>query len=277
MPVLLGLVVAMSFGTGDFLGGLASKRARTLAVLTLVQIVAASGALVVALLAGGHATASDLVMSAASGLLNVVALGALYRALAIGQIGQVAPVAAVIGATLPVVWGLATGERPSAIALVGVVLAVVAGGLVSIEREPERGHWTSRALPLAVTAGVGFGSSFILFAETSHGSGFWPVLGARAAALCGVLVVVRVVHTPLVMPRVPRLQSLVAGGLDVVASTVLLVAVRAGLIATVAPVASLTPGFTVAHAWWYLHQRATRIQLVGLLVGLTGLVMIAAG
>jgi uncharacterized membrane protein len=92
-----------------------------------------------------------------------------------------------------------------------------------------------------------------------------------------VLIAVRVVHTPVVMPRVSRLQSLAAGGLDLVASTALLVAVRAGLIATVAPVASLTPGFTVAHAWWYLHQRATRIQLVGLLIGLTGLVMIAAG
>jgi drug/metabolite transporter (DMT)-like permease len=277
VPVLVGLVVAMSYGSGDFLGGLASKQARTLAVLTLVQLVAVAGAVVVALAAGGHATTTDLVMSAGSGLLNVVALGALYRALAIGQIGQVAPVAAVIGAVVPVVWGLATGERPSLLAVVGVVLAIVAGGLVSIERESERGHWTTRALPLAVAAGVGFGSSFILFAETSHGSGFWPVLAARGAALCGVVIVARLVRTPFAMPRASRLQSLAAGGLDVLASTALLVAVRAGLIATVAPVVSLTPGFTVAHAWWYLHQRATRLQLVGLVVGLIGLVMIAAG
>lgn len=267
----------MSFGTGDFLGGLASKRARTLAVLCLAQSAAVTGAVVVALTAGGHIGGRDLVMSVGVGLLNVVALGSLYRALAIGEIGQVAPVSAVIGATLPVAWGLLRGERPSALALVGVALAVVAGALVSIEREEQRGPWSSRALPLAVAAGVGFGTSFVLFAETSHDSGFWPVLGARAAAVCGVLVVTLVTRTSLKMPVMSRRQALVAGGLDVTASTLLLIAVRRGLIATVAPVASLTPGFTVAHAWWYLHQRGTRVQVVGLVIGLTGLALIAAG
>jgi drug/metabolite transporter (DMT)-like permease len=277
VPVLLGPVVAFSFGSGDFLGGLASKRAATLAVLTTAQAVAVGGGVVVALAAGGHVGAADIAMSVGAGLLNVLALGSLYRALAIGQIGQVAPVSAVIGATLPVAWGLVTGERPSAAALVGVALAIVAGGLVSIERDEQRGPWTTRALPLAVASGTGFGVSFVLFAETSHGSGFWPVLGARAAALCGVLVVARVVHTPLRMPTTSRRQALVAGALDVTGSTLLLVAVRVGLIATVAPVAALTPGFTVAHAWWYLRERLSPVQLVGLLVGLTGLALIALG
>src|SRR4051812_24685064 len=114
MSLLLGLVVAASFGSGDFLGGLASRRARTLAVLGLAQVCALVGALVVAGLAGGSPTGSDFVLGALGGLLNVVALGCLYRGLAIGEAGLVAPVAAVLGAVIPVTWGLATGEQPPA-------------------------------------------------------------------------------------------------------------------------------------------------------------------
>ena len=124
-------------------------------------------------------------LGAAAGLLNVGALGCLYRGLAIGRIGQVAPVAAVVGAVVPITWGLATGERPSTVVLIGVGLAVVAGALVSSEREERPGSLFDRGLLLAVGAGVGFGASFILFSSTPHDSGFWPVLCARMAAAVG--------------------------------------------------------------------------------------------
>ena len=102
MAVVIGLLVAASFGSGDFLGGLASRRARTLAVLALAQVVALAGAVLIALLAGGVVTVHDLALGAGAGLLNAAGLGCLYRALAIGRNGQVAPLTAVIGALVPI-------------------------------------------------------------------------------------------------------------------------------------------------------------------------------
>ena len=255
MAALIGVLVAASFGSGDFLGGLASRHSRTLPVLAIAQLVALLGALVVAILGGGHLSMRAFGLGATAGLLNVGALGCLYRGLAIGRIGQVAPVAAVVGAVVPITWGLATGERPSGVALVGVGLAVVAGALVSSEREERPGALFDRGLLLAVGAGVGFGASFILFSSTPHNSGFWPVLCGMAAAV-GVWVGIMVLRVSPSVPRVPRRQAIAAGGLDVVATTFLLVALRHGLTVVVAPVASLAPGFTVMEAWWILHERA---------------------
>lgn len=273
----MGIVVAASFGSGDFLGGLASRRARTLSVVGLAQLAALAGAVVVAVVGGGHLGPRVALLGALAGLLNVTALGCLYRGLAIGRIGQVAPVAAVVGAVVPITWGLVTGERPGPVTLVGMALAVVAGALVSSERDERPGPLWGQSLPLALAAGLGFGSSFILFSAVSHGSGFWPVLFARAAALAGVGVVLVAWRAPLAMPPASRYQALVAGVLDVLGTTLLLVALRHGLTAVVAPVASLAPGFTVVHAWWYLREHASPVQVAGLGLALAGLILIASG
>jgi drug/metabolite transporter (DMT)-like permease len=174
---------------------------------------------------------------------------------------------------------LAVGERPSALALFGVALAIAAGGLISRDGGDVTSRRSSRALLLAVGAGVGFGLSFIFYAATSHDSGFWPVLTARGTAVLVVLVVLVVTRTRPTRPteRAPVVQASSAGLLDVIAATLLLVAVRSGLAATVAPVASLAPGFTVAHARWYLHEHLSRTQVVGLVLALVGLALIAAG
>src|SRR3954454_19478642 len=159
MSLLLGLVVAASFGSGDFLGGIASKRARTIAVLVTVQVCALGGALAIAVIAGGDPHGGDFALGALGGVLNVAALGCLYQGLAVGRAGVVAPVAAVVGSVIPVAWGLASGEDPATAALVGVVLAVVAAGFISAERDEHSASEPGRrsALALALLAGVGFG------------------------------------------------------------------------------------------------------------------------
>ncbi len=275
VSVLIGLVVAASFGSSDFFGGLASRRARTLSVLVVAQGAALLGAVILALAAGGHATVGDLAEGAAAGLLNVAGLGCLYRALAVGSVGRVAPVAAIIGAVIPVTWGLATGEHPSAAALAGVGVAVVAGGLVSSERDDGDQARPRNGLGLAVLAGIGFGSSLIFFAKTSHHSGLWPVLSGRVAAVIGVLIVASLTRSLVRTERTTTHQAVAAGILDVSATALLLVAVRIGLTATVAPVASLAPGFTVMDTWWFLHERPSPIQIGGLGLALVGLVLIA--
>src|SRR5215467_2420564 len=154
MAVLLGVLVAMSFGSADFLGGRASRGAPTLTVLLVGQVVAVAGALVLALVVGADVEGRDLAYGAAAGACNVVGLGLLYQGLASGRMSVVAPVTAVTAAIVPIAWGVVHDERPSALTWVGAALAVAAGALVA--REPDadgvRGH-RSVAVLLAVTAG----------------------------------------------------------------------------------------------------------------------------
>ena len=124
MAVLLGVLVAMSFGSADFLGGRASRTAPTLTVLLIGQVVAVGGALVViALVVGADVEGRDLAYGAAAGACNVVGLGLLYQGLASGRMGVVAPVTAVAAAIVPIVWGLLHDERPSALTWIGAALA----------------------------------------------------------------------------------------------------------------------------------------------------------
>jgi drug/metabolite transporter (DMT)-like permease len=277
MAVFLGLLVAVSFGSGDFLGGTASRRVPTLNVLGLVQVFALGGAVVYAFSLGGHASVRDLGLGAAAGLLNVVALGCLYVGLATGRMGIVAPLTAMIAACIPVIWGLAHGEDLSTLSLAGVVLAICAGGLVARERSLAGEAGRTRALLLALGAGLLFGTSLVLYSETAHHSGAWPVLAGRASAAVLILVAVVVLRGSLRLPQPQRWMAIGAGVLDVTATALLLVAIRDGLVALVAPVAALGPAFTVMWAWLVLREPVGRVQLVGIAIGITGLVMIAAG
>ncbi len=276
--VVLGLLVAASFGSGDFLGGLGSRRAPTLPVLAMSQVAALVGAVVLVLTAGGPPHARAAWLGAIAGLLNVAAIGCLYRGLALGQMGRVAPIAAVVGAVLPIGWGVAVqGERPGVPALFGIALAVVAAALLSSERRSGRPAGAGRALLLAVAAGLGFGLSLVLFASVSHQGGLWPVLTARGAAFTAVWAALWLTGRRRSLPEVPKAVASGAGALDVGATALLVVALRTNLTAVVAPVASLAPGFTAAHARWYLHEKVSPVQMAGLAVALVALALIAVG
>jgi drug/metabolite transporter (DMT)-like permease len=284
VAVFLGVLVATGFGTGDFLGGRASRDAPALNVLFVAQCTAVVGAVVVALVVGADVGGRDLAFGAVAGVLNAAGLGLLYRGLATGRMGVVAPVTAVVAAVIPIAWGLATGERPSALVLLGVAVAVSAGGVVA--REPDFPDepptvGARSAVVLALVAGTLFGTSFVCFAETDDASGYWPVLTARIAAVLVIGTAVAVVHLRRrgpVLPRSPAARlAVAAGALDVAATALLLTAVREGLVVVVAPLAALAPAFTVVWAWALLKEPITRHQLIGLLLSFAGLVLIAAG
>ena len=132
----------------------------------------------------------DIALGSAAGSLNVIALGCLYAGLATGRMGIVAPVTATIAACIPVIWGLANGEDLTALSLAGVVLAICAGGLIARERSVVGETGRARALLLALGAGLLFGTSLVLYSETGHDSGAWPVLAGRTSAAVIVLVAV---------------------------------------------------------------------------------------
>ncbi len=241
MGVLLGLLSALGFGSGDFLGGQASKRASTPAVLFVVQLTAALGAIVLAIGFSGDPIGRDLTFGAAAGIVNAIGLGLLYHGLGTGRMGVVAPVAAVMGAVIPVAWGLLTGEQPGTVVIVGVLLAVVAVALIAREHDESVEGSVSRSVVVAVLAGVGLGTSLVFFAQTGSDSGFWPVLTARivATAVAAIAIAVAVRAGPVQLPARPRRAAMVAGIFDVAATAFVVTGVRDDLAVIVAPIAAL--------------------------------------
>jgi drug/metabolite transporter (DMT)-like permease len=277
VAVLIGLAAAAGFGSGDFLGGTASRRSPTAAVLVLSQACALALAVVYALAVAGVLSGRAIGFGAAAGALNAVGLACLYRGLATGRMGVVAPATAMGAALIPIVWGLAIGERPSDVALAGVGLVVVAGGMIGRERDLDGGN-TARALGWAMASATAFGVAFIFFAETGADSGFWPVLTGRIAAVVVVVVAVAIIGGPwLPAPRVDQWRSAGAGFLDVTATALLLVALRRDLITIVAPIVALAPAITVVLAWFFLREPIGRVQRIGIVVALGGLMLIARG
>jgi drug/metabolite transporter (DMT)-like permease len=276
---LLGLLSAGFFGSGDFLGGRASRDGSTPAVLLVVQISAAVAAVLLALVFSGSPIGEDLALGAAAGAVNALGLGFLYHGLAAGRMGIVAPVAAVVAAVLPVTWGLLTGERPGGVVIAGVVVAVVAVGLIAREREERTDAAPTRSIVIATIAGVGLGASLIFYAQTGSDSGFWPVLAGRvvAAVVAGVAVAAVSRSERVHLGPGPLRIATVAGLFDVTATALLVVGVRNELAVVVAPLAALAPGFTVVLAWLVLDEPISAAQVAGLALALLGLVLIAAG
>jgi drug/metabolite transporter (DMT)-like permease len=276
MAVLLGLCVALTYGAADFCGGVASRRSSSATVALWSQSVGLIGAVIVALIVGwDEILGADLARGAGAGIAQLVGVIALYRGLAMGRMGVVAPVSAVISATLPVAWGLAQGEDPSALALAGVAVAVVAIAIVARAPDPEPRDDPNRGLLFALLAGFGFGVNFICFAETSEASGMLPVVTARLVAVPLVLLALLLTRTALQPHRKDRPIAMGTGALDVTANAFLITAVRGEMMSLVAPIASLYPAGTVLLARVVLDEPIGRVRLAGLGLAVVGLVFIA--
>lgn len=283
MAVILGLVVALSYGAGDFFGGLASRRLATPVVVVLSQCVGLALLIGIVGLTGGHeAIADDVRSGALAGSVGLVGLLLLYRGLAAGSMSVVAPVTAVGAAVLPLTWGLLQGERPGVAALVGVVLALVAVALVAAPAEETAAGTTPvvshrRELLLALGAGGAFGVVFILLGSTSGESGLWPVLAARLASVSLVTIGALAAGHRLAVPVGTRLLVAGAGVLDVSANAVYVIAARQGLLSLVSVISSLYPAATVVLARLVLREVITPRQRIGLALALVGVLLIASG
>ena len=243
--VLLGLIIAAAFGSGDYVGGRASASASLVAVLVVSQAVSVCGAIVLALTVSAQVSPHDIVYGAVAGVSNVIGLALLYYALARHAAGVVAPITAVVGSAVPVTWGLLHGERPSGVVLAGIALAIAAGGLIAREPGSSSGPTVARGVPYAIAAGFALGSSLVLFTEASSRSGQWPVFAARASALvvAALAAVWFARRRTIAFPRHSAAAlAIAAGAFDVTATALLIVAVRRELLSVVAPVVSLGAG-----------------------------------
>jgi drug/metabolite transporter (DMT)-like permease len=278
VALLLGLLVAVTYGSGDFCGGQAMRRAPVGATLLWTQAIGLAALLLVAPFAGGSPSAGDLALGAVAGLAGAAGIGCLYRGLSIGRASVVAPVSAVGAAILQVAWGLARGEDPGAVALTGVALSLVAVGIVAGSAGETTEHSAGRRTELlfGTAAAVLLGVFIILFSETGSDSGLWPAVTARLAPIPVLLVGLALLRRPILVGRAARGVVAGAGVLDATANALLLVALREGLLSIVAPVAALYPASTVVLSRIVLHERLGRARLAGLAVALVGLVLIGA-
>lgn len=278
MAVALGVLVALGWGSADFLGGFTSQRVHTVTVLLVSQAFGLGAAVLLVLaLRDGAPDPHVFVLSAIAGVAGIAALWQLFRGLAVGRMSVVAPLSAVGSGVLPVAWGLVRGERPTPLALVGVLLALVAVVIVGrgAEHDPVPSVSPMQELALGIGSGIGFGMVIILFSESATDSGMWPLLIARGIAVPLLAAVAFMLGR---CPRVPRsdLPPVAGAGLfDVAANAMVLLAVRRGLLSLVAPVAALYPATTVVLARVILHEKIGRQRAGGLALGLLGLALIA--
>jgi uncharacterized membrane protein len=281
MAALLALVSAVGYGISDFSGGLASRRAPAIAIVLVSNSLTLVIALfAVALLPGSAYHLGDVTWGVAAGTVGVVGVVLLYRGLAIGPMSVVAPLTAVLSAIVPVVVGVIRGERPGALALGGVALALPAMVLVGRESDARVGASVSRAALLsALAAGVSFGGFYVLLAQTGSDGGAWPLVGQRAASVA-ILLVLTAVAVRRGTPALPRGRGLAlavtAGITDFVANLAYVLATHRGLLALVAVLSSLYPATTVLLARAILGERLARGQLGGLLLAVAAVALIAA-
>jgi len=271
----IGLAFAASvlWGVGDFFGGLTSRRLATLAVVAISQLFGFGCILVVAAFAGGHFPGLTAVAAAmAAGLAGAIGLAGLYRGMAIGAMGVVAPISA-SAAVIPVAVGLARGERPGSLQLAGVALALFGVGLVS--REPGEEWRLSAGVPLALVAALGFGGYFVFMDRASADDAYWAVVVARGFSSTIALAVAAAWGT-LRVGRSNLPVLVVIGVFDVAANLALALALNEGYVSLVSVVASLYPVGTVLLAVVVLRERPARSQALGGAIALTGVGLISA-
>lgn len=277
--VALGLASSLTWGFADFFGGLQSRRRAVLAVIVVGQLAGLVFLFAIDAVrgVGPPPAGSWIVWAVAGGLSGVIGLGAFYRGFQVGNMGVVAPISSA-SAILPLVVGLATGERPRALQAVGVVLAVTGVVLASREEsEPGGPRQAAAGAWLAVGAALGFGGFFVFMDRASEADATWAITVARCASLTALLAAAAVTRTRL--PRSPRdLAALLPIGiLDTGANLLFALATTFGLLSLVGVLGSVYPIVTVVLARLFLHERMHVLQRAGAVGALAGAALISAG
>jgi drug/metabolite transporter (DMT)-like permease len=272
--VLFGLSASLSWGTGDFSGGLASRRAHVFSVVLAAYLV---GLLLLPVLALAWSEPlpswRDALWGATAGLVGTLGLTAFYRSLAIGRMGINAPITAVLAASLPIIFTAFTQGLPRPLQLAGFVLALLAVALIS---RPERASGQPEGLGLALLGGLGFGSFFILIGQVSAHAIFWPLLAARLTSLLFMIVFVRIRGEQMLPKKSVFPLILLAGALDVAGNVFFILAAHAGRLDVASILSSLYPAVTVLLAATILRERVSRIQGVGIALALGAILLISA-
>jgi drug/metabolite transporter (DMT)-like permease len=272
--IVLGLLASIGWGLADFGGGLTSRRAPVLGVLLGSQV--ASLAVAVPILAISSEPAMrpiDLAVSIGGGVLGAAGLALLYRGLSVGRMGVVAPIAAVITATLPVAYGFVTEGVPSMLAIVGIGAAGVSVILVS--RSPDSADGRPSGLWYGVAAGTVFGLFTIGAAQLSDDLIISPVVLIRVASVLVVSTWILVRRQQWRVPRRLWPALFGVGVMDMSATAAYLAAIAVGPLSIAAILASLYPVVTTILAALVLRERVTPVHAAGILAAGVAVALIA--
>jgi drug/metabolite transporter (DMT)-like permease len=276
---VLALLGALSWGTGDFFGGLASRRAHVLTVLVLSQAVGLAGVAAWAVASGDSPPGlADIVPAVGAGMAGAAGLAALYRGMAIGAMGIVAPISA-LSPAVPLAVDLVRGDAPAAVQWAGIATALT--GVVLLAREPggttTRGTGLAAGVSLALVAALGFGLFVVGLDAASDGGATWAVVVARTSSTLVALCAVLLVSVPLRPPR--RLLPAIAavGVFDTTANALVAVATTYGSAGIVAVLSALYPLTTILLARVFLSERLDRPRRVGGVLALAGAALVAIG
>ncbi len=276
MPVfaLLALLSSVVWGTSDFVAGLKARTLAPLAVVGYSQLVGFAALSLVVLL--GHPLGSGpwVGWSLAAGVCGAIALAAFYSALAAGTMSVVAPIAS-LGAAVPVLLGVVTGETPSAIAWVGMGVAVL--GTVMASGPEIQAGLSVRPVALACVAAVGFG--FVLFCmdRGSRVSLLSTLWGMRLTSLVLYAGLAALRRSTGGIGRRDWPVLLFVGVADLGANILFVSASTRGMVSIAAVLGSLYPVMTILLARAFLNERLRWVQNVGVALALLGVVAIATG
>jgi drug/metabolite transporter (DMT)-like permease len=272
---LLALGASLSWGVGDFLAGL---RSRSLPVLTVLVVSQAAGFLTIAVVVAARGTAPPdaryLGYAVLAGLCGAIGLSAFYRGLAVGDMSVVAPISAT-AAVIPVIAGVVSGERPSALQGLGVGLAL-AGVVLTAHERGSGGGGPAAGVGLALVAALSFGFVLVALGAASEGDALWGTLSMRATSF-STLVVAALLVRPGFALRAGALPALVLIGiLDVAGTMLFAIASTKSLLSLAAVLAQLYPVVTVLLARVVLGERISRHQQLGVVAVFAGVVLITA-
>jgi drug/metabolite transporter (DMT)-like permease len=279
MVTVLALGAALLYGSADFLGGSATRRAHVLSVLLVSGPAGLVLAILAALLAGGPPRPAGVAWGACAGLAGGVGFIFFYKGLAAGPMSVVAPVSALVSTVLPVAVALAEGERPGARVYVGALVCVVAIVLVSTGGggTPARHRTAIRGIGYGVAAGLAFGTFFLFIRNGGESGALWPVAVARLAGTLVFLVAAAWIRARPVSWSGGRrlfLGALGAGVLDCSANICYAFATRAGLFGLAVVLTSLYPGVTVLLARIVFGERMRWARRAGLALAAAGVLLV---
>jgi drug/metabolite transporter (DMT)-like permease len=272
---IFGLSSALCWGAGDFGGGLASRRANVYAVVLLSKLLGITLLAAIALaLSEPFPLRIDLILGAVAGIVGTAGLVALYRGLASGTMGVVAPLTAIVTAAIPVLVGIFLEGPPAASQLSGFVLALLAVWLISRTGTQALVFRSDLILPL--TAGLGFGLFLVLIGYVSKGSVLWPLVAARAASISLLLPIV-LLPSRQRRPALSQFSLIVLVGLfETGGNAFYALAARTGRLDAAAVLGSLYPAATVLLARLLLKEELSRRQWLGVTAALVAVLLIVS-
>src|SRR5262245_34603561 len=276
----IGFLSSLLWGSADFLGGIGAKRAPAPTIGLFSGLAGLAAILVAIPFFGGSPTPRDFAWGAAAGACGAAGASLMYRSLALGPMSLASPVFSLIGLSVPVLFGLAAGERPSTVAWSGVALAALAIPLLSMTGEGPGHHARAhvrRTLGVAILAGLVIGWFLVFVARIGGAAGLMPLAVARGTGMVilGGWYLSR--RQTLLPDPAARTPALAAGALDSAANVAFLIAVHRAPLVLVSALVSLAPAVTVVSARLAFGERWTPAQGTGLVMALTAGVCISIG